>query len=98
MLRRYFIGVRCSEDELKFLRARALECGLPVSTFLRTVGLGVTPARRRNALTQDAIHQLSRAGNNLNQIARRLNSNQPVPHGEITESLRRLWAAFDRIR
>ena len=85
MRRERFINVRCSDVEHEALAERAFAAGLPVSTYLRTVALGVVPKERITVHTKQAIHALNRLGNNLNQLARRHNSNEPVARSEAVQ-------------
>lgn len=65
------VGVRLKPDDYKRLQSRAADHGLTVSDLIRAAALDVpaAPARRRIA-DQDLINQLSRIGNNLNQLTR----------------------------
>ena len=51
------------------LLERAAECGKGISTYMREVALGSVPRARPRRVEQQAIHQLARIGNNLNQLA-----------------------------
>jgi hypothetical protein len=49
------------------LAQHALDCGLPLTAFIRQVVLGFKP-RRRRPLAESAILAINRVGNNLNQL------------------------------
>jgi hypothetical protein len=95
-MRKHMIGVRCSDEEFEAIGKNAAECGLRRATFLRNLGLGAVPRQRRNPAVGELIHQLTRVGNNLNQLARRHNSNEPVARGECLALLDQLRALFRR--
>ncbi len=63
------ISVRATPAQHAVLCTRARECGLPVSTFLREVGLGAIPRARPQRIEKEAVYHLGRIGNNLNQLA-----------------------------
>lgn len=80
------VSVRFYAEEWDRVLARAAECGLPPSRFVRESSLGEYPRARPGAVDRSLDRHLSRIGNNLNQIARRLNSYQPVAQTEILET------------
>lgn len=80
------VSVRYYAEEWDRVLARAAECGLPPSRYVRERSLGESPRARPGAADRTLNRHLSRLGNNLNQIARRLNSYQPVAQTEILET------------
>ena len=76
-MRKKEIKIRLTEEEHQDLLAR---CGdVPLATYLRQLGLQqeVVVKRRRKSYTSvdpTLIHQLSKLGNNVNQIARVVNT------------------------
>jgi len=72
------IGVRLSSQERQLVIGRANNSGLKLSAYARSALLGADyvakhdPVRRK--LLQDLSRELGRQGNNLNQIAKQLNS------------------------
>jgi hypothetical protein len=72
------IGIRLSLQERQLVIGRATSSGLKLSVYARSALLGADyvakhdPVRRK--LLQDLSTELGRQGNNLNQIARQLNS------------------------
>ena len=63
------VSVRMSPEELRTVNERAVDCGKCLSTYLREVALGTVPRARPRRLEQEAVYQLGRIGNNLNQLA-----------------------------
>jgi hypothetical protein len=77
------IGIRLSLQERQQVLERAVNSGLKISSYARAALLGADyvakhdPVRRRRL--QDLSTELGRQGNNLNQIARQLNSGLILP-------------------
>lgn len=68
-LRSEALLIRLSPEEHQSIRSRAEDCGKPTSTYMREVALGTVPRARPRRLEQEAVYQLGRIGNNLNQLA-----------------------------
>lgn len=79
MSRKRYIQIRVSDDELEEIKARA--CNIDTSTFLRTLALD-QPIAQPPTPSKEVIHkcdpelirQVNYIGNNINQIAKQLNS------------------------
>ena len=90
------IGVRASFSEYAELEAKASKLNLTVPSYLRKVGLDAPKTAARSApnvdrkLFSEAIGQLGKIGNNVNQIARHLNegSNASLNINSLTKQLR----------
>ena len=84
---------RVTPDEKSAIQARADRAGLASAAFLRAVALGEAGprARRRPPVDHVVIRQLlgelNRVGNNINQIARSLNSGEDLDMPELREAL-----------
>lgn len=85
------ISVRMSPDELRDVAKRAHDCGKCLSTYMRTVALGSIPRARPRRIEQEAVYQLGKIGNNLNQLTRVANST-----GRLGES-HRLQEILDKL-
>ncbi len=68
------VSVRMSPDELQNVAQRAHDCGKCLSTYMRIVALGSIPRARPRRIEQEAVYQLGKIGNNLNQLAKVANS------------------------
>lgn len=70
--RRNFVQVRLSDTEAEAFRSAARACGMNDSRYLREVIL----SNKTKVVLPDPmrLYHLNKAGNNLNQIARQLNS------------------------
>lgn len=84
--RTHFRSLRLTPGELAVLRGKAHAAGLPVSTYLRQVGLKKKIRARRGQVERDAIYQLSKIGNNLNQLARAANTAGQVVAFDLLEA------------
>ena len=74
-LRDQWLKARVTADELHFVEQRAAEAKLKPSEYIRKAALnGRIEIRRYHAPGPDIANQLSRIGNNLNQIARICNT------------------------
>lgn len=78
------IGIRFSRQEREFIVQQAKNTSLTLSEYIRASALGpgyaatIDPMKRQ--LLKDAIRELNRQGNNLNQIARNLNAGNLTPN------------------
>jgi hypothetical protein len=96
--RESFIKIRVSPEELEAITHNAQACGRPVSTYLRELGLNRKPRARPRGIEREAIHQLARAGNNLNQLARAANATRRVELSRrLDQVLREVLAAVRRL-
>lgn len=94
------ILVRVTGEEKAEIDARAQAAGLTAGGFLRAAGLGGktprslprTPIDRE--LLAEAVAELNRVGNNLNQIARALNRDERMPPQIIRTALEQYSHAY----
>jgi Mobilization protein NikA len=91
--------VRLTNDEHKRLTELAKKADLSFSRFLVGSGLtGKAPTSEDRRQRERAILEFARVGNNLNQIARRLNAQRgALSSREIEETLKEVKAALRRI-
>jgi hypothetical protein len=92
MRRTVRVVIRYHAAEAVTVRERARICGAPLARYVRAVSLGAMPRERRHRATDEAIRQLARIGNNLNQLAREANSRDRFPMEA------RIDAAVDELR
>ena len=95
----HHFSVRVTAAELQQLRARAQPAGLSLARYLVETGLTrQTPAHPEDrAQRQRAIFHARKIGVNLNQIAHRLNAEEPVPAEELAQALRAATEALRRL-
>lgn len=85
--------VRLTDEEFARLASRAEKAGMATAAFLRAAALGDAGprAQRRAPADKDALLRilghLGRIGNNVNQIARRLNTGEAVHLPSLEEAL-----------
>jgi hypothetical protein len=85
--------VRFTEEEFAEITDKADRAGRPAAAFLRAAALGSPGprAQRRPPADHKALRQLlgecGRIGNNINQIARHLNTGGPINIPELREAL-----------
>jgi hypothetical protein len=77
------------------LRAKSNMCNMSLSDYMIRCGLKQHISPPQSKIDQDFIRELSRIGNNLNQIAHALNSEQKsssltAPMQNIAEELKQL--------
>ena len=97
-LRSEALLVRLSPEEHRTIRDRADECGKPTSTYMREVALGAVPRAKPRRLEQEAVYQLGRIGNNLNQLAYVANATgRLAAENHLREVLAELLDAVRRI-
>lgn len=85
--------VRVTAAEFAFVAQQAAAAGRDVSDYIRRRALGrrVTPAR---SIADDRLlMEMNRIGNNLNQIARSLNSDRPE-RVDLSDTLREFRACL----
>lgn len=77
--------IRFSEDEFAQIEAKLKEHNLSFSEFSRGA---ILRKKIKTKLTLDYIYQLQKIGNNLNQVAKGLNSQKSdIPNSEILRKL-----------
>lgn len=91
------LEVRFSEAQFAALRERAEDAGLPLATYARAALTGETPRRRPTRIAQDAIRQLAKIGNNLNQLTRKANSGNFPVEADLRSSLEELLVVLGRL-
>jgi hypothetical protein len=94
------VHFRVTSDKYEELERRAKAAGLNLSDYLRASSLGASGYRRGQGheLLGQAISELRRVGNNVNQIARHLNKGGAVDKGEIAEVMKVLLHTLEQMR
>jgi len=86
--------IRWTDDEFASVTEKADKAGLAIAAFMRAAALGNPGPRAQRSPPADhkALRQIlghvGRIGNNINQIARAINSGDAVNIPELRESLR----------
>ncbi|MFM9371875.1 plasmid mobilization protein [Streptomyces sp. Da 82-17] len=108
MPRDQFRSLRLTRDELALVQQAAAAAGLKISGFIADAAVAVARTQGQGTLRaglldqrgqveelMEASAQLARVGNNLNQIARVLNSGGHV--GYVEEAMARVLRAVARV-
>jgi len=96
-LRRNSIKIRVTADELAKLHS--LKVGGELATWMRETCLGVAPKRRKVAdASPELLRALAQIGNNLNQIAKRVNTLSPLEAVSAVVELERIANALENLR
>ncbi|HHJ1218827.1 TPA: plasmid mobilization relaxosome protein MobC [Proteus mirabilis] len=86
--------VRLSDEEHALLSERADAAGVTLTDYIRSQALGAKPlrAQRRPSVDRAALALLLRhtcaIGNNVNQIARKLNAGQSADYIDLMETMK----------
>jgi len=90
--------VRWTDEEFSAVSAKADKAGLALGAFIRDVALGDAGPRAQRRPPADHVTlrkilgNIGRIGNNINQIARALNSGELIRLPELKEALRAILA------
>jgi len=88
-------SVRLSEAERAELERRAAQNGVSLSAYLRGVITGHLKVQAVSKADPELLRQVAAIGNNLNQIARRVNAGQPAV--EVLAELRAIERQLERL-
>ena len=86
---------RWSDRELEYLQQLADYSGCSIPELLRRL---VCRANHQIIISRDLVYQVTRLGTNVNQIAKKLNSEQPVSADELTAAYQQLLKAVSVAR
>lgn len=97
------LGIRCTPTERDQVRAAATAAGITSAAFARRVLLAAATDRRRPDIRSSPLHpevrrELGRLGNNLNQVARALNSARGMPPAKLTALSEELGDVITELR
>ena len=104
------VVVRLTDEERATLEREAQAAGLSMSDFVRSRTLNVrqrpsartamtraaAPAPSFTAMSPALFAELSRIGNNLNQLARAFNAGRDIDRGEVIRLATRAWQTMLR--
>ena len=90
------VSVRMSPEELRDVARRAHDCGKCLSTYMRIVALGSIPRARPRRVEQEAVYQLGKIGNNLNQLTKVANSTGRLGEARLLQEV--LNGLLDAVR
>ena len=76
---RYELCLRLNQAEKEQLETNATKCGLSKSVYLRRLIMGTPVRAKPSGEIRELRVEVHRIGNNINQIARGVNSGQVTP-------------------
>jgi len=76
--------IRFSKEEFIEIEKKLFENNLTFSDFARA---SILNKKIKSKLTFEMIYQFQKIGNNLNQIAKKLNKNSDVPNSEVLKMM-----------
>lgn len=88
-------SVRFTPEEWEMVQERSREARTTMGRYLRESGLANGKRVRSTSIEDDLIYQLSRIGNNLNQLAHRANAGNFPSHAEIKSALDKVMKAIE---
>jgi hypothetical protein len=90
--------VRFTPAEFDRVRGAAVATGRTMARYVRETALGTAPRAKRHSATDDALRQLARIGNNINQLAHVANATDRLPTEErLDAALAQLMAIARRV-
>ncbi len=90
--------IRMAPEEWERISHRARVGGWTTSRYRRETALGAVPKARPRQAEMEAVRQLARIGNNLNQLAHIANMNEELgPEEEFRAVLEEVVAAARRL-
>lgn len=93
--RNFVVSFRCNASEMSALSAKAEQADQPINAFARASALkSKISVVQEQRLDFETRHQLRAIGNNLNQIARALNSSERVDTHKIDKAMDELNLFF----
>ena len=93
--RNHVRSTRWSDQEFEYLQNLAAYSGCSEPELLRRL---VVRADRQIIISRDLVNQVTRLGTNVNQIAKKLNSEQPISADELTAAYHQLLKAVSVAR
>lgn len=92
------MSVRLTEREYKHLKRQAANAGLKMEPFIRKLIMGenITPRPPSNIV--NLIREVNYIGNNINQIAKKVNSENSVSQSQLEEILHLLGEIYREVK
>ena len=90
--------VRLTEKEKRHLQRQATNAGLKVEPFIRKLIMGVEIRPRPPDNIPQLIREINAIGNNINQIARKVNTENRVSQDQLDELFRLLGEIYREVK
>lgn len=92
------ISVRLTEREHKYLQRQAENAGLKMEPFIRKLIMGVDIQPRPPDNVVQLIREINFIGNNINQIAKKVNTENNVSQSQLEEILHLLGEIYREVK
>ena len=92
------ISVRLNEKEHKHLQRQAENAGLKMEPFIRKLIMGVDIQPRPPDNVVQLIREINFIGNNINQIAKKVNTENNVSQSQLEEILHLLGEIYREVK
>lgn len=92
------MSVRLTEREHKHLKRQAANAGLKMEPFIRKLIMGVDITPRPPDNIVNLIREVNYIGNNINQIAKKVNSENRVNQSQLEEILHLLGEIYREVK
>lgn len=90
--------VRLTEKEKRHLQRQAANAGLKIEPFIRKLIMGVEIRPRPPDNILQLIREINAVGNNINQIARKVNTENFVSQDQLDELFRLLGEIYREVK
>lgn len=90
--------IRLTDNEKNYLQRQAANAGLKMEPFIRKLIMGadITPRPPSNII--NLIREVNYIGNNINQIAKKVNSENRVNQSQLEEIMRLLGEIYREVK
>lgn len=92
------ISVRLTEREHKYLQRQAEKAGLKMEPFIRKLIMGADIQPRPPDNVVQLIREINFIGNNINQIAKKVNTENNVSQSQLEEILHLLGEIYREVK
>ncbi len=96
--RKIKLSVRVNEREYKHLKNQADNAGLKMEPFIRKLIMGTEIRPRPPDNVAQLIREINAVGNNINQIARKVNTENSVNQAQLEELLHLLGEIYREVK
>ena len=92
------ILIRLTDNEKNHLQRQAANAGLKMAPFIRKLIMGVNISPRPPSNIVNLIREVNRIGNNINQIAKKVNSENCINQAQLDEILHLLGEIYREVK
>lgn len=92
------ILIRLTDNEKNHLQRQAANAGLKMEPFIRKLIMGVNISPRPPSNIVNLIREVNRIGNNINQIAKKINSENCINQAQLDEILHLLGEIYREVK